>query len=40
MGLLEEAREAWYELPFEHRKRQQEKWEKKYGKDWRKHVVI
>ena len=40
MGLLDEAREAWYELPFEYRKKQQERWKKRYGKDWRKHVVI
>ena len=40
MGLLHEAREAWYELPFDYRKKQQEKWKKRYGNDWRKHVVI
>lgn len=40
MGLLGEAREAWYELPFEYRKKKQEEWKKRYGKDWRKHVLI
>lgn len=40
IGLLGEAREAWYELPFEYRMKQKEEWEKRYGKDWRKHVVI
>ena len=40
IGLLGEAREAWYELPFEYRKKQKEEWENRYGKDWRKHVVI
>ena len=40
MGLLGEAREAWYELPFEYRKKKQEEWKKRYGKDWKKHVVI
>jgi len=40
MGMLNEAREFWYEQPYEWRRNQEKKWKKKYGKDWRKHVVI
>ena len=40
MGMLHEAREAFHEQPYEWKKKQYEKWEKRYGKDWRKHVVL
>ena len=40
MGMLHEARELWYEQPYEWRKKQENKWGKRYGRDWRKHVVI
>jgi hypothetical protein len=40
MGMLHEAREFWYEQPYELRKKQEEKWEKRYVKDWRKHFLI
>ena len=40
MGMLHEAREAFHEQPYEWKKKQYDKWEKRYGKDWRKHVLI
>ena len=40
MGMLHEARETFHEQPYEWKKKQYEKWEKRYGKDWRKHVVL
>ena len=40
MGMLHEAREAFHEQPYEWQKKQYEKWERRYGKDWRKHVVL
>ena len=40
MGMLHEAREAFYEQPYEWQKKQYEKWEKRYGKNWRKHVLL
>ena len=40
MGMLHEARKAFHEQPYEWKKKQYEKWEKRYGKDWRKHVFI
>ena len=40
MGMLHEAREFWYEQPYEYRNKKEEEWKKKYGKNWRKHVVI
>ena len=40
MGMLHEARDAFHEQPYEWKKKQYDKWEKRYGKDWRKHVVL
>ena len=40
MGMLHEAREAFHEQPYEWKKKQYDKWEKRYGKDWRKHVIL
>ena len=40
LGMLNEAREWWNEQPLEYRKKKEEEWKKRYGKDWRKHVVI
>lgn len=40
MGMLHEAREYWHEQPYEWRKKQEDKWEKRYGKNWKHHVVI
>ena len=40
MGMLHEAREFWYEQPYEWRKEKEDKWEKRYGKNWRKHVLM
>ena len=40
MGMLHEAREFWYEQPYDWRKEQEDKWEKRYGKNWKHHVVI
>ena len=40
MGMLHEAREFWYKQPYEWRKEKEDKWEKRYGKNWRKHVLM
>ena len=40
LGLLHEAREWWNEQPMEYRIKKQEQWKKRYGPNWRKHVVI
>tara|TARA_Y100001980_G_C14164172_1_gene41787 strand:- start:64 stop:354 length:291 start_codon:yes stop_codon:yes gene_type:complete len=40
LGMLHEARELWNEKPLEYRRRKEKQWEVRYGKDWRKHVVI
>ena len=40
VGLMKEAREYWNEQPLEYRKKRQKQWEKRYGKNWRKHVVL
>ena len=40
LGMLNEARELWNEQPLEYRQKKEEEWKKRYGKDWRKHVVI
>ena len=39
-GLLHEAREWWNEQPLEYRRKKEKQWEERYGKDWRKHVVL
>ena len=39
-GMLPEARNWWNEQPLEYRKKKKEKWKKRYGKDWRKHVLL
>ena len=40
MGMIHEARETWYDQPYEWRKKRFDRWKKRYGKNWRKHVVI
>ena len=40
LGMLGEARKWWNEQPLESQKNQEKKWEKKYGKNWRKHVMM
>ena len=40
LGMLNEAKECWNEQPLEYRKKKEEEWKKRYGKGWRKHVVI
>ena len=40
LGLMNEAREYWNEQPLEYRKKKEKQWEKRYGKNWRKHVVL
>ena len=40
LGMLNEAREWWNEQPMEYRIKKQEQWKKRYGPNWRKHVVI
>ena len=40
MGMLGEARKWWNKQPLEWRIEKEQEWEKRYGKDWRKHVVI
>ena len=40
LGGLPEARRWWDDQPFEYRKRKEQEWKKRYGKDWRKHVVL
>ena len=40
LGMLGEARKWWNEQPLDWRLEQEKEWEKRYGKDLRKHVVI
>ena len=40
LGMLHEARELWNEKPLEYRRKKEKQWEERYGKDWRKHVVL
>ena len=40
LGMLSEARRMWEEKPLEYRKKKEEGWKKRYGKDWRKYVLI
>ena len=40
LGMLPEARNWWNSQPLEIRESQEREWEKRYGKNWRKRVVI
>ena len=40
LGMLPEARRWWNEQPIEYRKKKEKEWEKRYGKHWRKHVIL
>ena len=40
LGMLGEARKLWNKQTPEYRKKKEDEWESRYGKDWRKHVVI
>ena len=40
LGMLGEARKWAEKQPIEYHKKKQEEWKKRYGKDWRKHVVL
>ena len=40
LGMLHEARELWNEKPLEYRRKKEKQWEERYGKNWRKYVVI
>ena len=40
LGMLHEARDFWNEQPLEYRRKKEKQWEERYGKDWRKHVVL
>ena len=40
MGMLPEARKWWNSQPMEFREAQKKEWEKRYGKNWRKRVVL
>ena len=40
LGMLPEARRRWNEKSVEYRKKKEKEWEKRYGKHWRKHVIL
>tara|TARA_Y100000591_G_scaffold259938_1_gene232307 strand:+ start:318 stop:608 length:291 start_codon:yes stop_codon:yes gene_type:complete len=40
LGMLHEARELWNKKPIEYRRKKEKQWEERYGKNWRKYVVI
>ena len=40
LGMLGEARIWWNEQPLGWRLEQEREWKKRYGKNWRKHVVV